>query len=279
MFGNWTFGTLVFTVMVITVTLKVNHVIWVFAIVWFINNSESNPTWNLCLILLSLAPHSSLLSYGVSHAVLTKLHVVSPLCRQLALETHFWTWMNHFVTWGSIAFYFIFSLFYGGIIWWAELPSLSHTTCVCLVHMALQYIVCDKTNKCNWTACGIQSTQIFTCFTVASITISIVISDSQKASGSTHKVSWALTNVGWLTVWFSVTFAPHQAFPSHPGHVLCLRPVAVQRLCLVRNHHHHHHLPFPWHHQEGVLQAPPAHQHPEVSGRTEEGGKGWAACC
>ncbi|KTG38676.1 hypothetical protein cypCar_00022722 [Cyprinus carpio] len=57
MFGNWTFGTLVFTVMVITVTLK------------------------------------------------------------LALETHFWTWMNHFVTWGSIAFYFIFSLFYGSIIW------------------------------------------------------------------------------------------------------------------------------------------------------------------
>ncbi|XP_061097733.1 phospholipid-transporting ATPase IF-like isoform X1 [Conger conger] len=56
MSGNWTFGTLVFTVMVITVTLK------------------------------------------------------------LALETHFWTWMNHFVTWGSVAFYFIFSFFYGGII-------------------------------------------------------------------------------------------------------------------------------------------------------------------
>ncbi|XP_043926244.1 phospholipid-transporting ATPase IF isoform X3 [Protopterus annectens] len=57
MFGNWTFGTLVFTVMVITVTLK------------------------------------------------------------LSLETHFWTWMNHFVTWGSIVFYVVFSLFYGGIIW------------------------------------------------------------------------------------------------------------------------------------------------------------------
>ncbi|XP_069069201.1 phospholipid-transporting ATPase IF isoform X2 [Pleurodeles waltl] len=57
MFGNWTFGTLVFTVMVITVTLK------------------------------------------------------------MALETHFWTWIHHFVTWGSIVFYFIFSLFYGGIIW------------------------------------------------------------------------------------------------------------------------------------------------------------------
>ncbi|XP_069583348.1 phospholipid-transporting ATPase IF isoform X2 [Ranitomeya imitator] len=57
MFGNWTFGTLVFTVMVLTVTMK------------------------------------------------------------MALETQFWTWINHFVTWGSIAFYFIFSLFYGGIIW------------------------------------------------------------------------------------------------------------------------------------------------------------------
>ncbi|KAM3834517.1 phospholipid-transporting ATPase IF isoform 1-T1 [Vipera latastei] len=57
MFGNWTFGTLVFTVMVITVTMK------------------------------------------------------------MAIETHFWTWINHFVTWGSIVFYFIFSLFYGGIIW------------------------------------------------------------------------------------------------------------------------------------------------------------------
>ncbi|KAM9824665.1 LOW QUALITY PROTEIN: phospholipid-transporting ATPase IF [Neosynchiropus ocellatus] len=57
MFGSWTFGTLVFTVMVVTVTLK------------------------------------------------------------LALETHFWTWMSHLVTWGSIGFYLIFSLFYGGIIW------------------------------------------------------------------------------------------------------------------------------------------------------------------
>ncbi|KAM5334367.1 phospholipid-transporting ATPase IF isoform 3-T3 [Glossophaga mutica] len=57
MFGNWTFGTLVFTVMVITVTVK------------------------------------------------------------MALETHFWTWINHFVTWGSIIFYFVFSLFYGGILW------------------------------------------------------------------------------------------------------------------------------------------------------------------
>ncbi|XP_063080436.1 phospholipid-transporting ATPase IF isoform X1 [Cavia porcellus] len=57
MFGNWTFGTLVFTVMVITVTVK------------------------------------------------------------MALETHFWTWINHLVTWGSIIFYFIFSLFYSGILW------------------------------------------------------------------------------------------------------------------------------------------------------------------
>lgn len=45
------------------------------------------------------------------------LCVFACVWRQLALETHFWTWINHFVTWGSIAFYFIFSLFYGGIIW------------------------------------------------------------------------------------------------------------------------------------------------------------------
>ncbi|XP_066092919.1 phospholipid-transporting ATPase IH isoform X2 [Saccopteryx bilineata] len=57
MFGNWTFGTLVFTVMVFTVTLK------------------------------------------------------------LALDTHYWTWINHFVIWGSLLFYIVFSLLWGGIIW------------------------------------------------------------------------------------------------------------------------------------------------------------------
>ncbi|XP_028969385.1 probable phospholipid-transporting ATPase IH isoform X3 [Esox lucius] len=57
MFGNWTFGTLIFTVLVFTVTLK------------------------------------------------------------LALDTHLWTWINHFVIWGSLLFYVIFSLLWGGIIW------------------------------------------------------------------------------------------------------------------------------------------------------------------
>ncbi|CAH2223476.1 probable phospholipid-transporting ATPase IH isoform X1 [Pelobates cultripes] len=57
MLGNWTFGTLVFTVLVFTVTLK------------------------------------------------------------LALDTHYWTWINHFVIWGSLLFYIIFSLLWGGIIW------------------------------------------------------------------------------------------------------------------------------------------------------------------
>uniref|UniRef100_A0A8C5M1H3 Phospholipid-transporting ATPase n=1 Tax=Leptobrachium leishanense TaxID=445787 RepID=A0A8C5M1H3_9ANUR len=57
MLGNWTFGTLVFTVLVFTVTLK------------------------------------------------------------LALDTHYWTWINHFVIWGSLIFYIIFSLLWGGIIW------------------------------------------------------------------------------------------------------------------------------------------------------------------
>ncbi|XP_045144279.1 phospholipid-transporting ATPase IG isoform X3 [Echinops telfairi] len=56
-YGNWTFGTMVFTVLVFTVTLK------------------------------------------------------------LALDTRFWTWINHFVIWGSLAFYVFFSFFWGGIIW------------------------------------------------------------------------------------------------------------------------------------------------------------------
>ncbi|KAM6125106.1 phospholipid-transporting ATPase IG [Phoenicopterus ruber ruber] len=60
-FGNWTFGTIVFTVLVFTVTLK------------------------------------------------------------LALDTRFWTWMNHFVIWGSLAFYVFFSFFWGGVIWQVSL--------------------------------------------------------------------------------------------------------------------------------------------------------------
>uniref|UniRef100_A0A8C4PQT2 Phospholipid-transporting ATPase n=1 Tax=Equus asinus asinus TaxID=83772 RepID=A0A8C4PQT2_EQUAS len=56
-YGNWTFGTIVFTVLVFTVTLK------------------------------------------------------------LALDTRFWTWINHFVIWGSLAFYVFFSFFWGGIVW------------------------------------------------------------------------------------------------------------------------------------------------------------------
>ncbi|XP_075446799.1 phospholipid-transporting ATPase IH isoform X7 [Ascaphus truei] len=57
MLGNWTFGTLVFTVLVFTVTLK------------------------------------------------------------LALDTQYWTWINHFVIWGSLLFYILFSLLWGGIVW------------------------------------------------------------------------------------------------------------------------------------------------------------------
>ncbi|XP_073412951.1 phospholipid-transporting ATPase IH isoform X4 [Dendrobates tinctorius] len=57
MLGNWTFGTLVFTILVFTVTLK------------------------------------------------------------LALDTQYWTWINHFVIWGSLVFYIVFSLLWGGIVW------------------------------------------------------------------------------------------------------------------------------------------------------------------
>uniref|UniRef100_A0A8C7QUW1 Phospholipid-transporting ATPase n=1 Tax=Oncorhynchus mykiss TaxID=8022 RepID=A0A8C7QUW1_ONCMY len=56
-FGNWSYGTIVFTVLVFTVTLK------------------------------------------------------------LAMDTRHWTWINHFVIWGSLAFYMFFSFFWGGIIW------------------------------------------------------------------------------------------------------------------------------------------------------------------
>ncbi|KAM6426841.1 phospholipid-transporting ATPase IG isoform 2-T3 [Liasis olivaceus] len=62
MAGNWSFGTMIYTVLVFTVTLK------------------------------------------------------------LALDTRFWTWMNHFVIWGSLIFYVFFSFFWGGIIW----PFLKH---------------------------------------------------------------------------------------------------------------------------------------------------------
>uniref|UniRef100_A0A673GW31 Phospholipid-transporting ATPase n=1 Tax=Sinocyclocheilus rhinocerous TaxID=307959 RepID=A0A673GW31_9TELE len=36
---------------------------------------------------------------------------------KLALDTHYWTWINHFVIWGSLLFYVIFSLLWGGIVW------------------------------------------------------------------------------------------------------------------------------------------------------------------
>ena len=36
---------------------------------------------------------------------------------QLALDTRHWTWINHFVIWGSLCFYVFFSFFWGGIIW------------------------------------------------------------------------------------------------------------------------------------------------------------------
>uniref|UniRef100_A0A665UX86 Phospholipid-transporting ATPase n=1 Tax=Echeneis naucrates TaxID=173247 RepID=A0A665UX86_ECHNA len=36
---------------------------------------------------------------------------------KLALDTHYWTWINHFVIWGSLIFFVVFSLLWGGIIW------------------------------------------------------------------------------------------------------------------------------------------------------------------
>lgn len=45
---------------------------------------------------------------------------------QLALDTHHWTWINHFVIWGSLLFYVIFSLLWGGIIWYDILCFYLH---------------------------------------------------------------------------------------------------------------------------------------------------------
>uniref|UniRef100_A0A669BIQ5 Phospholipid-transporting ATPase n=1 Tax=Oreochromis niloticus TaxID=8128 RepID=A0A669BIQ5_ORENI len=36
---------------------------------------------------------------------------------KLALDTHYWTWINHFIIWGSLIFFVVFSLLWGGIIW------------------------------------------------------------------------------------------------------------------------------------------------------------------
>nr|XP_030712572.1 probable phospholipid-transporting ATPase IH isoform X4 [Globicephala melas] len=41
---------------------------------------------------------------------------------KLALDTHYWTWINHFVIWGSLLFYVVFSLLWGGVTW----PFLSY---------------------------------------------------------------------------------------------------------------------------------------------------------
>lgn len=51
---------------------------------------------------------------------------MSSICLfQLALDTHHWTWINHFVIWGSLLFYVIFSLLWGGIIWYKQFSVLS----------------------------------------------------------------------------------------------------------------------------------------------------------
>uniref|UniRef100_A0A672ZU39 Phospholipid-transporting ATPase n=1 Tax=Sphaeramia orbicularis TaxID=375764 RepID=A0A672ZU39_9TELE len=43
---------------------------------------------------------------------------------KLALDTHYWTWINHFVIWGSLIFFVVFSLLWGGIIWYV--PFLNY---------------------------------------------------------------------------------------------------------------------------------------------------------
>lgn len=95
-FGNWSYGTIVFTVLVFTVTLKVSRVLSCS----FHANRE-------------LAKHQHVCQQSKN----TKLELPLLHLLQLALDTRHWTWINHFVIWGSLAFYVFFSFFWGGIIW------------------------------------------------------------------------------------------------------------------------------------------------------------------
>lgn len=147
MFGNWTFGTLVFTVLVFTVTLKVcdahaGHSCLLHCII---------PPIRMSSLPLHTCPitcrRAVLMLTSVLHKWSTTLAALfaqqsNPEARaidfidymylfclfQLALDTHHWTWINHFVIWGSLLFYVIFSLLWGGIIWYNPLFFLSSSS-------------------------------------------------------------------------------------------------------------------------------------------------------
>uniref|UniRef100_UPI00398F7F6F phospholipid-transporting ATPase IF n=1 Tax=Pristiophorus japonicus TaxID=55135 RepID=UPI00398F7F6F len=57
------------------------------------------------------------LSGGWSFGFLVFTVMLLTVTLKLGIDTHYWTWINHFVTWGSIIFYFAFSLLYGAVIW------------------------------------------------------------------------------------------------------------------------------------------------------------------
>lgn len=76
------------------------------------------PKWGLGPLpaVWAQAPGSRQSGVGISvfsASLPTRLVIVS----QLALDTHYWTWINHFVIWGSLLFYVVFSLLWGGVIW------------------------------------------------------------------------------------------------------------------------------------------------------------------
>ncbi|XP_065055666.1 phospholipid-transporting ATPase IF-like isoform X1 [Rhopilema esculentum] len=69
--------------------------------------------------------HNGLLGYGVySFGVFVFTIVVFITNLKLSLMTHYWTWMTHFVTWGSDLFYFLFLLVLCEFEWpWKGLRS------------------------------------------------------------------------------------------------------------------------------------------------------------
>lgn len=48
---------------------------------------------------------------------LTRVSLCVSSTPQLALDTRYWTWINHLVIWGSLIFYVLFSFLWGGVLW------------------------------------------------------------------------------------------------------------------------------------------------------------------
>ncbi|XP_078614739.1 phospholipid-transporting ATPase IF-like isoform X2 [Branchiostoma floridae x Branchiostoma japonicum] len=63
----------------------------------------------------SLMPDQTMFgNFGLGTFIFTAVVIVVNL--KMAVETHYWTWLNHFAIWGSIIVYFLFTLVYSAIM-------------------------------------------------------------------------------------------------------------------------------------------------------------------